>query len=54
MALIRGDLQALALLPKILAKRWKMRRLRRLSTWQILRLLWRYRITLKELSQQSI
>lgn len=54
MSLIRGDLQALLLLPKMFSKRWKLRKLRRLSTWQILRLLWHYRITLKELSQQSI
>lgn len=53
-AMLRGDLQAIRMLPRILAKRPAMRRIRKLGTLATLRLLWRYRITLRELSQQSI
>lgn len=54
LAMIRGDWQALTMLPRMLAKRRQIRAIRKLSTSELLRLLWRYRITLRELSQQSI
>jgi len=53
-SMIRADLEALTLLPRILRKRKAMRRIRRLSTMETLRLLWKHRISLKQLSQQSI
>ncbi len=53
-AMVRGDWQALTMMPKILPKRRLIKGLRRISTLQLLRLLWRHRITLRELSQQSI
>ncbi|MBL8178756.1 MAG: glycosyltransferase family 2 protein [Bryobacterales bacterium] len=54
LAMLRADWEALTMLPRILKKRKAMRRLRRLSTMDTLRLLWKHRISLKELSQQSI
>lgn len=54
MAMVRADIEALLLLPKILRKRKSVARLRKLSRWQLLRLLWKYRISLRQLSQQSI
>lgn len=53
-SMIRADLEAISLLPKILPKRKSIRRLRKLSTLQTIRLLWKHRISLKVLSQQSI
>lgn len=52
-ALVRGDLEAMARIPAALAKRWRLRRLRRLSDAEIRRLLWRHRIGLRELSEQA-
>jgi GT2 family glycosyltransferase len=51
-ALFRADLEAISMLPRIFRKRRSLTR--RLSTMQILQLLWRHRISLKTLSQQSI
>ncbi|MCS7024957.1 MAG: glycosyltransferase family 2 protein [Bryobacteraceae bacterium] len=53
-ALLQGDLKALPLLPRMLAKRRQLRSIRRIGTWQTLQLLWRYRISLRKLSQQAI
>jgi GT2 family glycosyltransferase len=53
MALVKGDLQALRLLPKMLLKRRDIRKIRRLSPAQVRQLLFRYRITLKELMEQA-
>lgn len=53
MALIRGNLTALPLLPRMLIKRWRFRRKRRLTPKQIRRLLLDHRIRLKELSEQA-
>ncbi|MFN7932174.1 MAG: glycosyltransferase family 2 protein [Bryobacteraceae bacterium] len=53
-SMLRADLEAVSLLPKILPKRKAIRRIRKLSTMQTLRLLWKHRISLKVLSQQSI
>ena len=54
MALLRGDLEALTLLPSMLRKRRRLRNLRKLSPRQLRLLLWRNRITLRELSEQAI
>lgn len=53
-ALIRGDLEALRLLPRMLRKRREVRRLRRLSDRQIRQLLLRHRIPLRELVEQAV
>ena len=52
-ALAQGDLEALLRIPSTLAKRFRLRRLRRLSNAEIRRLLWRHRIGLRELSEQA-
>jgi GT2 family glycosyltransferase len=53
MALIRGALRSLPLIPKMLSKRSQLRPLRRLSNQQVWSLLRRYRISLQVLSEQS-
>ena len=52
-ALISADLQALGMLPRMIAKRKKLAAIRKLSSSEITQLLWRHRITLKALSEQS-
>lgn len=54
MALLRGDLAALRLLPRFLRKRRTLKPFRRLSPTELRTLLLRYRISLRELSRQSI
>lgn len=54
MALVRGDLNALRLLPRFLWKRRQLSRIRRLEPRQVRELLLRHRISLKELSQRAI
>lgn len=49
----RADWQALWMLPRMFAKRRQLAPLRKLSGSEIVRLLWRHRITLRELSEQS-
>jgi GT2 family glycosyltransferase len=49
-ALLRGDLQALWMLPRMLGKRRELRRLRRLTPRQVRGLILRYRIPLKTLA----
>lgn len=51
LAVLRGDWQALFLLPRMLAKRRQLRPLRRLSPAETRRLLQRHSISLRELSQ---
>ncbi len=51
LALLKGDWQALKLLPRMFAKRRQLRRIRRLSAAETKRLLLRHRISLRELSQ---
>jgi GT2 family glycosyltransferase len=51
--LITGALSAIPLAPRMLRKRWRFRKLRRLNGTELCRLLWKYRISLKELSEQS-
>ncbi|MBY0502382.1 MAG: glycosyltransferase [Bryobacteraceae bacterium] len=53
-ALLRGDLEALALLPRILAKRKEIRRFRKRSDAEVLHLLRQHRISLKEISTQAV
>lgn len=53
-ALLSGDLQAAAMLPRMLAKRRELRHIRKLSPSQTRALILRYRIPLKELSEQAI
>lgn len=53
MALIRGDLQALKLLPKMWSKRRQWQQRRKLSSAQLRRLLLKHRIRLRDLSRQA-
>lgn len=53
-ALLKGNVSALLLLPKILRKRRQVHSFRKLSPRQVRRLLLRYRISLKEISHQAI
>lgn len=53
MALLRADMEAVRMLPLMFRKRRQLRPLRKLTTGQTIALLWKYRIRLKELSQQS-
>jgi GT2 family glycosyltransferase len=53
-ALLRGSIQGLRMTPATWRKRQSMRKLRRLSPKEVRELLQRYRITLKELSEQAI
>jgi GT2 family glycosyltransferase len=53
-ALARGHLSALPLLPKMLWKRRSIRQLRKLSPSEVRKLILQNRISLKELSQQAI
>ncbi len=53
MALLRGDWQALKALPRTLRKRRSVRAIRKLTPAQVKQLLLRYRIPLRQLSEQS-
>lgn len=53
-ALIKGNLSAVPLVPKMLSKRASLRPIRRLNPSQVRRLLRRHSISLKEISQQAI
>jgi GT2 family glycosyltransferase len=53
-ALLRGDLAALWMLPRMLRKRREIARFRRLTPRQLRELLMRHRIRLRELTQQAI
>jgi hypothetical protein len=52
-ALIRGDCQALLLLPRMLRKRRQIERIRKLSAVEVRELILGNRISLRELSRQS-
>ena len=52
-AMVRGDLQALRLIPRMLAKRRQLGRYRKLSPREVRRLILDNRISLRELSRQS-
>ena len=53
-ALLRGAGQAITMIPATLQKRRQMRKLRRLSPKEVHQLILRYRISLKELSEQAV
>ena len=52
-SLVRGDLEAVALLPRILRKRREVRRIRKLTPGELRRLILDNRISLRELATQS-
>ena len=52
-SLVRGDLAALALLPRILRKRRDIERIRKLSPREVRELILGIRISLRELGGQS-
>jgi GT2 family glycosyltransferase len=54
LALLRGDLQALKLLPRMLRKRRHVNRIRKLSPREVKQLILRHRIPLKQLTEQAI
>lgn len=54
LALLKGDLQALKLLPRMLAKRRHVNQIRKLSPREVRKLILHYRIPLKELTEQAI
>ena len=54
LALLKGDLAALKLLPKMLAKRRSVNRIRKLSPREVRALILEHRIPLKELTEQAI
>ena len=54
MAVLWGTLSALPMIPRMLRKRRAFRAKRRLSSWQIRRVLLRHRIPLREISEQAI
>jgi GT2 family glycosyltransferase len=53
-ALIKGDLEALVLLPRILKKRRALRSIRKLSPAEVRRLILKSRISVEALSEQAI
>lgn len=53
LALVKGDFQALALIPRMLAKRRDMQRIRKLTPGEVRRLILAHRIPLRELSEQG-
>ncbi len=54
LALAKGDLQALKMLPRMLGKRRHVNRIRKLSPREVRKLILRYRIPLKQLTEQAI
>jgi len=54
LAMFKGDWQAVALLPRMLAKRREVERFRKLSPRQVRQLIMEHRISLKELMRQAV
>jgi GT2 family glycosyltransferase len=54
LALLKGDWRALALLPRMLAKRRDVERIRKLSPREVRQLIMKHRISLKELMRQAV
>jgi GT2 family glycosyltransferase len=54
LALVKGDLQALKLIPRMLRKRRNVNRIRKLSPREVRKLILQYRIPLKQLTEQAI
>jgi GT2 family glycosyltransferase len=53
-ALLQGDFQALSLLPRMLAKRRHVDRIRKLTPREVRKLILEHRISLKELTRQAV
>ncbi len=53
MALLKADLQAIPMIPRMLRKRTEINRIRKLNSTEVKQLLNRYRIPLRELMEQS-
>jgi GT2 family glycosyltransferase len=53
-ALLKGDWQAVPLLPRMLAKRREVERIRKLSPREVRQLIMEHRISLKELMRQAV
>jgi len=53
-ALLRADLQALKMLPRMLRKRRELQPIRRISGWNLTTMLIRHRISLKELMEEAV
>jgi len=53
LAILRGDLQAVGMIPRMLKKRRDVNRIRKLSPAEVRELLLRHRISLKQLTEQS-
>jgi GT2 family glycosyltransferase len=54
LAMIKGNLSAIPLIPRMLAKRRSLRKVRRLQPSEVRRLILSHRISLKELSERAI
>ncbi len=54
MALLKGDMAALLLLPRMLRKRREMEKIRKLSPRQVRELILRYRISLRRLTESAV
>jgi hypothetical protein len=54
LALLRGDLEALRLVPRMLRKRRQVNRFRRLSPREVRKLILEHRIPLKQLAEQGL
>ena len=47
--LLKADIEALSMLPQIWEKRRAVKRFQKLTSWQVIRLMWRFRISLRTL-----
>jgi len=54
MSLLKGDMAALRLLPRMLRKRRDMEKIRKLSPREVRELILRYRIPLKRLTESAV
>jgi hypothetical protein len=54
MALLKGDVSALRLIPKMLRKRRQVARLRKLTPSQVRELILRHRIPLRTLTESAV
>jgi GT2 family glycosyltransferase len=54
LALVKGDWQALRMLPRMLAKRGELERIRKLEPREVRKLIMDHRISLKELMRQAV
>jgi len=54
LAMLKGDFSALMLLPRMLRKRRSVNRIRKLSPGEVRKLIFQYRIPLKQLTEQAI